>query len=255
MPVNRWAARAVAVAGAALLGACTTLGPDFKRPEVPWLDAWTGGSLEPLATRDPRVAAARRRSEWWRRFNDPVLDRLVAEALRVNPNVRTAGLRIMEARAQLGIAGSSLYPQVKQATGEVLWAGEHEERGSDTSAVSFNAGLRASWELDFWGKFQRGIEAADAGYWASIALYDDVQVLMASQVACAVHLDPYRQGAASHRRRECGAPEAQPRHLGAAVQVGPRLGARRAAGQVAVPRARWRRSPRSRSACARRRTR
>ena len=169
----------MAVAGAALLGACTTLGPDFKRPEVTWLDTWTGGSLETLSTAS-RARSSEQTLEWWRRFNDPVLDRLVAEALRANPNVRTAGLRIMEARAQLGIAGSSLYPQVKQATGEVLWAGERRESGSDTSAVSFNAGLRASWELDFWGKFKRGIEAADAGYWASVALYDDAQVLMTS---------------------------------------------------------------------------
>ena len=51
-----------------------------------------------------------------------MLDHLVAEAQRVNPNVRTAGMRIMEARAQLGIAGSTLYPQVQQATGEVLGA-------------------------------------------------------------------------------------------------------------------------------------
>ena len=181
MAVTRWATRAGALAGAALLSACTTLGPDFKRPEVPWLDTWTGGSLEPLSTAKG-ARSSEQTLEWWHRFNDPVLDRLVAEALRANPNVRTAGLRIMEARAQLGIAGSTLYPQVKQATGEVLWAGEHKEH-SDTSAVSFSAGLRASWELDFWGKFQRGIEAADAGYWASIALYDDVQVLMASQVA------------------------------------------------------------------------
>jgi multidrug efflux system outer membrane protein len=182
MPVNRWGARAVAVAGAALLSACTTLGPDFQRPSVSWLDHWAGGSLEPLATA-PRSPPSEQTSEWWRRFNDPVLDQLVAEALRANPNVRTAGLRIMEARAQLGIAGSALYPQVQQATGEVLWAGEHKRSGPDTSAVSFSAGLRASWELDFWGKFRRSIEAADAGYWASIAQYDDIQVLMASQVA------------------------------------------------------------------------
>ena len=183
MAVTRWVTRAGALAGAALLGACTTLGPDFKRPEVPWLDAWTGGSLQPLSSTANGARSSEQTLEWWRRFNDPVLDRLVAEALRVNPNVRTAGLRIMEARAQLGIAGSSLYPQVKQATGDVLWGGEHKERGSSTTAVTFSAGLRASWELDFWGKFERSIEAADAGYWASIALYDDVQVLMASQVA------------------------------------------------------------------------
>ena len=65
---------------------------------------------------------------WWRDFNDPVLDQLIDEAQRVNPNVRTAGLRIMEARAQLGIAGSTLYPQVQQATGELLWVAREPAR-------------------------------------------------------------------------------------------------------------------------------
>ena len=73
-----------------LLSACTTVGPDFKRPQVPWLADWTGGSLESLAA-DPRVPRSGQTQEWWRNFNDPVLDRLVAEAQRVNPNVRIAG--------------------------------------------------------------------------------------------------------------------------------------------------------------------
>ena len=49
--------------------------------------------------------------------------------------------------------------------------------------MAFDAGLGISWELDFWGRFRRSIEAADAGYLASIAQYDDLQVLMAAQVA------------------------------------------------------------------------
>ena len=112
-----------------------------------------------------------------------MLDHLIAEAQRVNPNVRTAGLRIMEARAQLGIAGSTRYPQVQQATSDLLGAGEQRTGGRDTSAATFSAGFQIGWELDFWGKFRRSIEAADAGYFASIAQYDDVQVLMAAQVA------------------------------------------------------------------------
>ena len=63
--------------------------------------------------------------------------------------------------------------------------------------MSFSAGLRVSWELDFWGKFKRSIEAADAGYFASIAQYDDLQVLMAAQVASFYCLDPYRGSAAA----------------------------------------------------------
>src|SRR5688572_30247152 len=175
--------RGAALVGTVLLSACTTVGPDFKRPVVPWLEAWTGGSLKSVAV-EPRVSRSpQTHEEWWRNFKDPVLDRLVAEAQRVNPNVRTAGLRIMEARAQLGIAGSTLYPQLQQVTGEVLWAGEQRPGGRDVNAVAFGAGFQIGWELDFWGKFRRGIEAADAGYFASIAQYDDLQVLMAAQVA------------------------------------------------------------------------
>src|SRR5688572_15119339 len=182
MSVSRLGMRAVALAGAALLSACTTVGPDFTRPRVPWLDAWTGGSLRSLAA-DPQGPRSPQTQEWWRTFKDPVLDQLVAEAQRVNPNVRTAGLRIMEARAQLGIAGSTLYPQVRQVTGDALWGGEFRPSGRDTNFVSLSAGFQVGWELDFWGKFRRGIESADAAYFASIAQYDDLQVLMAAQVA------------------------------------------------------------------------
>jgi outer membrane protein TolC len=112
--MTRFARRALGLAGAALLSACTTVGPDFKRPEVPWLDAWKGGSLESMGA-DRRLPRSEQLQQWWRNFDDPVLDQLVAEAQRANPNVRTAGLRIMEARAQLGIAGSTLYPRCSRS--------------------------------------------------------------------------------------------------------------------------------------------
>src|SRR3954467_11112085 len=123
MSVRRLPRGAIALAGAALLSACRTVGPDFQRPQVPWLADWKGGSLEPLAA-ESRRPLSEPTPEWWRNFNDPVLDRLIAEAQRVNPNVRTAGLRIMEARAELGIAGSTRYPQGQQVTGELLSVGE-----------------------------------------------------------------------------------------------------------------------------------
>jgi len=180
--MNRFAIRVIALAGTLLLSACTTLGPDFKRPLVPWLDDWAGGSLESLAA-DSQVPPSEQVQDWWHAFKDPVLDRLIVEALRANPNVRTAGLRIMEARAQLGIAGSARFPQVQQVTGDVLGVGDHRTDAPDATAVAFSAGVGIGWELDFWGKFQRAIEAADAGYLASIAQYDDMQVLVAAQVA------------------------------------------------------------------------
>jgi outer membrane protein TolC len=97
------------------LGACTTVGPDFARPQVPWLRDWSGGEWRALVDAAPPRAPVPY-DEWWRTFGDPALDRLVAEAQRVNPGVRTAGMRIMEARAQLGIAGSALFPQLQQVT-------------------------------------------------------------------------------------------------------------------------------------------
>lgn len=127
--------------------------------------------------------------EWWRNFNDPVLDRLVAEAQRVNTDVRRAGMRILEARAGLMIAGSTLYPQQRQLTGSILRTGEERSSGRDSAFTAYNGAFDLGWEIDFWGKFRRGVEAADAGYFASVAQYDDLQVLMAAQVAnfyCAI---------------------------------------------------------------------
>ena len=69
------------LAGCLLLGACTTVGPDFVRPEVPWLNDWSSSALRSDAAEgQPRDRAAT--EQWWRNFNDPALDRLVAEAQR-----------------------------------------------------------------------------------------------------------------------------------------------------------------------------
>src|SRR6476620_9239348 len=112
----RRTARMGALLASLVLCACTTLGPDFTRPTVPWLAGWNSDALRTLAD-VPMRSTVPQADEWWRHFNDPVLDQLVDEAQRLNPGVRTAGLRILESRAQLGIAGSTLYPQLQQVTG------------------------------------------------------------------------------------------------------------------------------------------
>jgi len=182
MTTTRGLMRMTVPAAMVLLGGCTTLGPDFSAPQVPWLQGWPGGAWRTLAEEAPRRAQPRD-DDWWRQFGDPALDQLVAEAQRLNPGVRTAGLRIMEARAQLGIAGSGLYPQLQQVNADAFRV---RNRGSDGRSTAFWSGSLAfdlAWELDFWGKFKRGIESADAAYFASIAQYDDVQVLVAAQAA------------------------------------------------------------------------
>ncbi len=159
------------------------LGPDFTQPEVTWLDAW---SKRPLEQPIPQLTGQRQVSadQWWRNFNDPVMEQLVAEAQRLNPGVRTAGARILEARALVGIARSGLYPQLQQLDANLLGAGKLREDAPDIDAfTTYGTGFTIGWEMDFWGKFRRGVEAADYNYLASLARYDDMQVLVAAQAA------------------------------------------------------------------------
>lgn len=188
---NAFRPRRVLRAGAILtltywLVACTSVGPNFQPPQQPLPEGWQSTSLQALPRSDATDAVAASTAPWWTRFNDPALASLVEEALRQNTSVRIAGLRILEAQAQLGIAGSLLYPQLQQLSGSALALRSRDEISGQSSTIEggqFNAGFTLGWELDFWGKFKRAIEAADAGYFASLAQYDDIQVLMAAQVA------------------------------------------------------------------------
>jgi NodT family efflux transporter outer membrane factor (OMF) lipoprotein len=182
MPVARVLPRLPFPVVALLLSACTTVGPEFVRPQVPWMaEGSVAVVAPPSATALPRPPAPR--DDWWRAFDDPALEQLVAEAQRANSGVRIAGLRIMEARAQLGIAGSALYPQLQQVSAQALRTRNGGVDGNGQTFWSAGAGFDLAWEFDFWGRFKRGIESADAAYFASIAQYDDVQVLVAAQAA------------------------------------------------------------------------
>ena len=159
-----------------LLSACTALGPDYQTPQVPEMEKWQS------AAKSTTTGSQQNYDQWWQQLHDPVLTALIEEAMRQSPDVRIAGLRLLESRAQLGIAESLLGPQAIVGTGEWLFGGQ-ERNNSYNSSNSYSAGVNLGWELDFWGKFQRGIESADAAYFATLAQYDDVQVLMAAQVA------------------------------------------------------------------------
>lgn len=172
-----------AVLVALLATGCAPVGPDFQRPDAPWLDHWRVELLAPTTASQPQAAASPQYEDWWRVFEDPALDQLVQLAQRANPSVAIAGARIMEARAQLGVAGSGLYPQLQQLSGSAFQIGESVDDAPDQSFASYGAAFDIAWEMDFWGKYRRGIEAADANYFASIAQYDDVQVLVAAQAA------------------------------------------------------------------------
>jgi NodT family efflux transporter outer membrane factor (OMF) lipoprotein len=178
---ERWPTRSLTLLASFFLGACA-IGPDFEPPGVPWLDTWSSDSLQSLEE-EARLQDRALLDEWWRNFDDPVLEEMVEQALGLNLGVRTAGMRILEARAQLGIAGSGLYPQLQQVDAEGLRIGTESNEARSREFWFAAVGLNVGWEMDFWGKFRRGIEAADAEYLASIAEYDDLQVLVAAEAA------------------------------------------------------------------------
>ena len=165
-----------------LLGGCITVGPDYQEPEVAWLKDWHTDLYGQIEDTHQQTQVDLR--FWWHAFNDPVLNDLIETARRENPSLRIAGLRIMESRAVLGIAGSNQYPQLQQLSGAATYV-DSRESGSDHHQhfTAYNAGFDLVWELDFWGRFRRGIESAQAGFFASITNQQDVQVLLSAQVA------------------------------------------------------------------------
>jgi NodT family efflux transporter outer membrane factor (OMF) lipoprotein len=173
---------AILVAVPLWLSGCMMVGPDYVRPPAPAAEAWIDPG-DPAIKREPADVSA-----WWTIFNDPVLNNLVEIAYRQNPSLGAAGGRVLEAQARRGIAIGLLFPQQQEASGTATTNQISENRANrqslpKTEFDDWQVGFDASWELDFWGRFRRGIEAADAQLLASVANYDDVLVSLISEVA------------------------------------------------------------------------
>ncbi len=167
-----------------LLNSCTVLGPDYIEPEIDWLTKWEASTYKALDTNKEFEQIDLQ--FWWNIFQDEQLNQLIKLVRKENPSLVIAGLKILESRAALGIAKSSLYPQIQQATGSTLYTNSHRWGGdlsdSSSSFSTFQSGFNLGWELDFWGRFQRVVESADAAFFASIANQQNLQVLLSAQV-------------------------------------------------------------------------
>jgi len=165
----------------AVISGCTTVGPDYEEPEVAAMQAWETnlygqfGGTNGLTAGDLEI--------WWEMFDDPTLNRLIKITQEANLSLQGAGLRILESRAALGLAESGRYPQVQQATGAINYVNTQQSNGSGQDSGNYNLGGAVGWELDFWGKFKRGIESADAAFFASVANQQNLQLLLNAQVA------------------------------------------------------------------------
>jgi NodT family efflux transporter outer membrane factor (OMF) lipoprotein len=188
--LRRLAALSVALVGIVSAGGCRTslpqwwrngfkVGPNYSVPEAPvaaqWIDVAEGKvPCEPAGD-----------GAWWTVFHDPALDVLIETAQRQNLDLRSAGTRILEARAQRGIAVANLLPQRQSALG-ALAQGQLSKNIAlplPTTVSIWASGFNASWEADFWGRYRRAIESADADVGAAVEGYRDALVMLLSEVA------------------------------------------------------------------------
>lgn len=144
-----------------VLGACA-VGPDYMKPAIAVPARWSSNERhQPIGK--PNLA------HWWTRLNDPVLSALIEEAVEGNLDVATAKARVREARATYRESVGSLYPTLggkssaaRQRTTTGRPASGAENAGPQIN-TQYQAGFDASWEVDLFGKNQRGAEAAGYG--------------------------------------------------------------------------------------------
>jgi NodT family efflux transporter outer membrane factor (OMF) lipoprotein len=161
------------------------VGPDYVRPKTTVSSSWLDAGDQRVKTGPSEYR------NWWSAFNDPTLDRLIERAYRENLSLRSAGVRVLQARAQLGIAIGEIFPQTQQGIGSVQYnrtsdraaTAAFSSKGGSLEYWQSEVGLQASWELDFWGKFRRSIQSADASLMSSLADYDNTLVTLTADVA------------------------------------------------------------------------
>lgn len=145
----------------ALIGGCVQ-GPNYKRPATNAPDTFR--DIAPAPPTTAGAPASIGEAKWWDVFQDEQLQALIKTGLAQNYNVRIAATRILQAEAQLGITRSAQYPQVSGGVGVVnqrtRTAGVNDGNPYVLTAGQVQGTL--AWELDFWGKFRRATEGAQA---------------------------------------------------------------------------------------------
>lgn len=171
---------------AAVLTACTTVGPDYEEPGVEVPDSWHTAAVAGLEEGEADLQT------WWQVFDDPLLNDLVRRSADGNLDLRAAIWRVEEARALRGAVAGAQKPQVEfsgeaarsQASDNGALGAVAPAEGFDAGNL-FNAGFGAMWEIDVFGRIRRQVEAADASAQATIEAYRDVLVSLYAETALA----------------------------------------------------------------------
>ena len=180
--IHRGLTRVGGVFALGLLSACA-VGPNYHRPETPVAPRFANAG-------EPGFGDGEVTADFWKLFNEPMLDKLVEDALAANKDLAHAEANLRASRATARLAGFDAYPTVTatasyahslESQREVFYIpnATHQQREFDSA----DAGFDAVWELDFFGRVRRSIQAARADYRAAEASVRDVQVTVTAEVA------------------------------------------------------------------------
>jgi len=173
-----------------LIGVCAlgvflagcTVGPNYKRPNT---DAPTSYRGLPAVEAASASTQSLGEQKWWEVFQDEQLQKLIRTALQQNYDVRIAATRVLEAEAQVGLARANQLPTVS-VTG--TGTGQRNPAVGPIPAYTFNFGkvtANAAWDVDFWGKYRRGTEAARASLLSTDWARQEVNATLVANVAAA----------------------------------------------------------------------
>ncbi len=166
--------RSLTVVGCVMLtlnGCASVAPPSAPLVAVDIPAAWS--AADPSATTDTSSL-----TQWWLRFDDPLLGNLVNQALQANTTVKSAQAALRQARALRDVSAAGLLPAVGSSA-----SAQRNTSGSNNATNNFRVGLDASWELDIFGANRSALDASDAAVQASAASLGDVQISIAAEVA------------------------------------------------------------------------
>jgi len=165
-----------------VLGGCM-VGPDYQQPAMELPQSFKEGAQWQRAAANPQGAMD---SQWWRVYQDPVLNDLVARSAKANQSIIAAEAAYRLAQAQVASSRAGLWPTVGVGLSGSRGSSGSSSTTSTTSggvSNSVSATLTASWEPDLWGEVRRGIESSQATAQQSVALLAGVRLSISSSVA------------------------------------------------------------------------
>lgn len=171
----------IALAALALPGC--KVGPNYVRPNVE-----QPAAFKSQAATQP---AARMQSDWWRLYNDPQLDQLIATAHESNQNLRQAVARVDQARALARVAASFLAPTVTADPSYTRTRTSANKPSSVNGTTPNKSAIFNDWllpldltyEIDVWGRVRRSVESSNAQAQATADDLAVVQLTVATDVA------------------------------------------------------------------------